>query len=389
MTTRKSTPDLPRGIESLLSNFPIPERDWEASAKAIQARIASETENGKLGCDDALLEAPLPPEIGEEARTSGINANPRGQSLAELARKSVAKNRAKSDSTAIAKESFSIATRARAESHEIADRISKARDREASQPDAAQLPRAPVIVAQVTEPTPKQKPNNSQFGLFIGAGATVLAFAAAFLIWMRPNSQLELRTATTPSATSAATVKAPDAPGATKPENPHAVANAKPPAPATLNKPSAGVNSPGLAGPSEASSDHAGRSAARPAAAAPIAKSPETKPAQPKAETLPAEPAMSPALGSGTGIPEKPSTGAVQAALGAVMSGARGCVAGQEEPSAADVVFGSDGRVQSVAVSGPAAGTPAAGCIETRLKKARVQPFAATSFSVRATIRPE
>jgi hypothetical protein len=84
----------------------------------------------------------------------------------------------------------------------------------------------------------------------------------------------------------------------------------------------------------------------------------------------------------------KPSTGAVQVALGAVMSGARHCVAGDESASSAVVVFGSDGRVQSVTVSGPAAGKPSGACIEGQLSRARVQPFAAASFSISATVRP-
>lgn len=85
----------------------------------------------------------------------------------------------------------------------------------------------------------------------------------------------------------------------------------------------------------------------------------------------------------------KPSSGAVQAALGAVMSGARHCVAGDDAPSSAVVRFGSDGRVQGVVVSGPAAGKASGACIEAQLTRARVQPFAASNFSVNATLRPD
>ena len=87
-------------------------------------------------------------------------------------------------------------------------------------------------------------------------------------------------------------------------------------------------------------------------------------------------------------MPDKPSSGAVNAAIGSVMGAARACVAGQDGPSTARIVFGSDGKVQSVSVSGAAAGTAAAGCIESAFKKARVQPFAAPTFSIGATIRP-
>ncbi|MCC6901635.1 MAG: hypothetical protein IT377_21870, partial [Polyangiaceae bacterium] len=77
-----------------------------------------------------------------------------------------------------------------------------------------------------------------------------------------------------------------------------------------------------------------------------------------------------------------------QAAIGSVMGSARACVAGPDEASRATLTFGSDGRVQSVAVSGKAAGTPAEACIKAALGKARVQPFARPSFSVGTTIRP-
>ena len=107
------------------------------------------------------------------------------------------------------------------------------------------------------------------------------------------------------------------------------------------------------------------------------------------AQSLPPDPALRPADSRGGDLPAKPSTGAVQAALGSVMNGARHCVAGDDRPSSAVVVFGSDGRVQHVTVSGAAAGKSSASCIEAQLSRARVQPFAAANFSVSATVRPE
>jgi len=105
--------------------------------------------------------------------------------------------------------------------------------------------------------------------------------------------------------------------------------------------------------------------------------------------SLPPDPGLRPADSRGGELPAKPTTGAVQAALGSVMSGARHCVAGDDTPSSAVVVFGSDGRVQQVTVSGAAAGKSSAACIEAQLSRARVQPFAAANFSVSATVRPE
>jgi hypothetical protein len=93
-------------------------------------------------------------------------------------------------------------------------------------------------------------------------------------------------------------------------------------------------------------------------------------------------------LGRDSGSADRPSAGAAQAAVGAVLGAARSCIAGQARPSSATIVFGSSGEVSQVSVSGEAAGTPAAGCIESALKKARVQPFAAPTFSLAVTVRP-
>jgi hypothetical protein len=87
-------------------------------------------------------------------------------------------------------------------------------------------------------------------------------------------------------------------------------------------------------------------------------------------------------------LPESPSVGAVQTAIGSVLAYARVCVAGEPSPSRARVSFGSDGHVQAVTVSGPAAGTPAEPCIKNALQKARVAPFNRPSYSADTTIRP-
>jgi hypothetical protein len=80
--------------------------------------------------------------------------------------------------------------------------------------------------------------------------------------------------------------------------------------------------------------------------------------------------------------------GAAQAAVGSTLGAARLCIVGQLVPSYATVVFGSEGRVLKVQVSGPAAGTPAEGCIQRAMQGSRVQPFADETFSVKTTVRP-
>jgi hypothetical protein len=87
-------------------------------------------------------------------------------------------------------------------------------------------------------------------------------------------------------------------------------------------------------------------------------------------------------------VPLKPSLGAIQGALGAALPGARGCLGADDAVSRATVTFKSDGSVQSVAVKGGAAGTPAEGCIRSALMKAHVPPFAEASFASPVTIRP-
>lgn len=92
-----------------------------------------------------------------------------------------------------------------------------------------------------------------------------------------------------------------------------------------------------------------------------------------------------PAPGS---VPLKPSQGAIQGALGAAMPGARACLGPDDPISHATVTFKSDGSVQSVSISGGAAGKPAEACIRAALSRARVQPFVQPTFTVPATVRP-
>jgi len=110
----------------------------------------------------------------------------------------------------------------------------------------------------------------------------------------------------------------------------------------------------------------------------------KTAPSAPR----PGDAKLRPAELSSAAMTDRPSAGAAQAAVGAVLGAARACVAGHPQPSSAQLLFASDGTVQSVTVGGPAGGTAAAGCIESALKKARVQPFAASSFSLGVTVRP-
>ncbi|WP_437589527.1 hypothetical protein [Sorangium sp. So ce1000] len=87
-------------------------------------------------------------------------------------------------------------------------------------------------------------------------------------------------------------------------------------------------------------------------------------------------------------IPEQPSQGSVQAALGSVMGSAKACVAGADDVSRAQITFSSTGQVSKVSVSGWAASNGQSSCVQSALKGANVGPFSRPSFSVSATIRP-
>jgi hypothetical protein len=87
--------------------------------------------------------------------------------------------------------------------------------------------------------------------------------------------------------------------------------------------------------------------------------------------------------------PLEPSTGDVSSAMARVKPAAQACLAGQPSTATAtaSVTFSSDGRVQSVALSGPGAAA-AGGCIKSAISAARVSPFSKPSFSISTTIRP-
>ena len=50
-------------------------------------------------------------------------------------------------------------------------------------------------------------------------------------------------------------------------------------------------------------------------------------------------------------------------------------------------MFGSSGTVQSVTVTGGAAGKPAEACIKNALMKAKLSPFAEPTYTANITVR--
>lgn len=87
-------------------------------------------------------------------------------------------------------------------------------------------------------------------------------------------------------------------------------------------------------------------------------------------------------------LPDKPPQGSISAFVAGARSRAKSCVAGADDQSVATVIFGSSGQVQRVAVSGWAAGKPAASCIDSAMKSGKVEPFTKSSYPVTVVVRP-
>ncbi|HKY35695.1 MAG TPA: hypothetical protein VJN18_07150 [Polyangiaceae bacterium] len=403
---------LPRGADDLLRDFPISEPDFEAQAKAIEARLKGDAKgpgallplSAGISVDDLLKTPELAAEPGENAppasTVSAVRAaEPPKSNFAEMARKSLQKG--EDDSAQITKELLAATAQSRRASAEMVERV-----RAAGRPSATTTPlpssesseeaqRTSGVVARA-EPTAQAvapAPNNR--GTVIGIVGAALAVAACLALFIQSGESK--------SPTEAALA-------ATRASQPAAAAPAKPVAP-TQAQPSEGVMNPealasvpeaarevtqgaapraaldaGAATPSKA----AGPGANAKAEAVVLEDDPEPNKALPaadakaKAKSEPApEPALKPAQGSSGNVPLTPSGGAVSTALSSVRGGAQACLAGQTDPVTATVVFAADGHVLSVR-----AGGPSGACIQAALSKARITPFAKDSFSATTTIRP-
>lgn len=392
--SRSDDARLPEAAERLLKGWPAPDADWEQMATNVEGRLR----HAKIGATpDDLLAAPLPASAEELARVSAAARPERGLngavSLAELARQSLAEGAKDASTRDIARQSISLSNQGRQQASALAEGL-RAKQAEGAAQAGATSPAAPGEAPNRTAPepgAPRRAPaprrDARQRLIIVGTGVVAAALAAMAVFWMRGGERPPL-SEPPPVAVS----KPPAAPKAQQPA-------VETPAPAPAPEPPSAA--PSAREPEEAASGS--KTAERPAAPAQrvaprqrpapppvVAKRPpaEPKPApESPADELKQDPELRPA-DSDRGVTSKPALGAVNAAIGAVMGGARACVAAHDAPSRATVVFGSNGRVQNVQVSGPAAGTPAEGCIQSALRSARVQPFADPSFSVAVTVRP-
>jgi len=392
---------LPQNADELLRDFPVAEPDFDAQAKAIEARLKGSP--GGIVFDDLLRAPTLAAEPGEPTLQSSTRAAAAPKSnFAEMARKSVQKS--DNDRAELAKELIAATAASRRPDAEMVERV-----RAASRPAVTSTPlpsndaseRTSGVVARTaaTAPTlpPKAKPPKTHPGTIIGIVGVALALAASLALFIR-SGQTEA-----PTSAALAAEKAADAPGAVQP---HTAG----PAPAAT-KAADGVMSPDqLAAPqaavpaaakvAAAKAAAGGAGAPTPAVAGKAAPAPSggakqeavvleddpepPKPAAaaPKPEAAP-EPQLRPAEGSASDVPLSPSAGAVSTALSSVRASAQACLAGQSDPVTAVVTFGADGHVLRVSAAGPSGA-----CIQAALMKAHIAPFAKESFSASTTIRP-
>jgi hypothetical protein len=435
--TEESNRDPLKRAEAALAALPLREPDWDGLANRIEGAVGAQPPE-----NTALFEAPFPasaddsdgpllsvkpagddevdegwsdaPEAGPSIEARSIPAlgsgppaaafreepeeieamsdpsaadgapNPpaEGVSLADLARATLAK-RGAGDKANIARQSLRVASKARAEGERAAERAQAAQS--IAPPSMAQLSVAPPQRTETLK------------GAWIGVGIAGIGLAAAFaLVLTRPDQQAPI--VVMQRAPEAPRAEAPPVAKATTPEAPRTPEPAREAAldPTSLPAVPRETVARGEVKATEAAPKPAPAAAPAPAGAGKVAAEKVVLDDDPKAAAKvapsaaprPADSKLRPADTSSGDMTDRPSAGAAQAAVGAVLGAARSCVSGHPRPSSAQIVFGSDGQVQSVAVSGPAAGTPAASCIETALKKARVQPFAASSFSLGVTVRP-
>jgi len=250
--------------------------------------------------------------------------------------------------------------------------------------------KAPVVVAPAVAAN-----TGNKAGMWAGVAIAVMGVAAAFAVYRTRQPDVA------PPKTDVVAVAPTSKPGALAaqtasvqaPDQPAVVASSEP-APAATDAPKT-EPSQGATGTAAASATAVAEvkpstsSSAAPKGSKVGTLDEEMKKAVGSSESQPAPADDSkPAAGGGGALPDQPSQGNAQAAVRAVLPGARACVAGAPETSSASVTFSSSGSVQSVSVGGWAAQNGKTGCVKSALQGAHVAPFAKSTFTVPVTIRP-
>ncbi|HEX4338913.1 MAG TPA: hypothetical protein VH062_23565 [Polyangiaceae bacterium] len=424
MTSNHREPRLPKRAEELLEGWPAPPRsalEWEESASNIMARIR-DTSPGST--PDELLADPLPEEPeekGREAPRAMESVPPAGElSLAEIARAALAGPEAARRE--VARDGLIAAELGRKNPQREAPPAPPAvRDAAGLQgrivrvPEPAPKPQderreKPELVAVPAEPAPapvseaaarsefpappsrEREPRRLGLAAFGGAVLAVAAIAALYVSFTQqeaPEARLTASAETPAPEQAVAPSQVNAAPSAAA----TAVASAAPSPPAKqlalddLALASKSRVSSGNAPKEKSLSFHVKKESASSVGKLVLeeqkdnASEKTSAPIEQMQAQLPSPPPEA--------IAERPSTGAVSAALGPVLMSARSCVAGQDSGPRATVTFdGKTGRVKSVTLDASMAGSPAEGCIRSALMAARLPPFAEPTFSASVTVRP-
>jgi hypothetical protein len=419
-------------LDGWLGSWPGPERDesaWEEFGSKLEERLSGLT----IGQgEEAWLEPPLPEEPGEgdnaKLHAGGASMSepeserPKRKSLKDFAQRvSVApQSDGKPALSAPAADTPVPSSGPRSSSPSLRtsaafiSRPPEARDsdsgildlnavRESSLPDTGAQPAQSDLFEEEVKAAPVPIKKKSSMAPVVGGGiVAMLALAAAAVLVLRtPEGSSPMSMAEAPAvAASAATPLATAEPGHLADETADKGLTAEGLAAATA------TGAPGEApapGPARAAADT--DEAKSRTATGSKDENEKDEPPPPAGDAKDLAGAMATAVGAGEtkkdeapksatptadpgSLPETPSQGAIAGAIGSVRDAARACVAGQTEPSRATITFASNGSVSSVSVGGGAAGTPAAGCIQAALKRARVAPFKKSSFTVGVTVRP-
>lgn len=427
-TPEREADRLPEQAEALLEGWPAPSRsalEWEDLANATVARIR-DTEVGSTG--DDLLAPPLPKQEGEGELSSAPPAS-QPEPMDEPGLLAIAKAAVSADAGQDAKDIVRAGLRAAEysrQSHPPAPPTRTAGQRRGTPSSAAGLqghmpksstrPVEAVHAAQARSELPaRAKRDGDKIGAGVIVAGSMLALAAGVALYIG----IHARQTETAMATSHETAPASPTPVSPVEEAPLASAapadkprmlaldDLKPTEPEPARKEPAKVVVPSATSPmslalnnqDEKPSAGSTRSApAKKTVAADLGNAQGAPAQEQKAgggglvlketEDSMTQAAPPPANAEKQALPNRPSVGAIQGAVGSVMGGARSCLAGQETGSKATVTFGADGRVKSVSVAGPAAGTPAEGCVRSALMGARVPPFSEPEYSASFTVRP-
>jgi hypothetical protein len=420
MTSSHREPRLPKRAEELLEGWPAPSRgalEWEESANAIMDRVGV-TRIGST--PDGVLEAPLPEEPdehGREAPRAAPSEAPPGEpSLAEIARAAV--SAAQAASREVAREGLLAAELGRKSPprevapvpREVVDAAGlQGRIVRVPEPAPQDRPPPPPKILKHAEPAsnavaeamahsevPAPPSRERRHGGAVVVGS-LLALAAAVSLYVSFGSHAASVAKVSASAEEMPVAKsAPEAPkGATTEASATPLASAEDrliakvddlPIAQSVAEP-APLKGASAAAPKEKALAFHVKKESAPNAGKLVLEEQQETPTQSAA----APHAATSNLAAAAAMPgsEHPSTGAIQAALGSVLTSARGCLAGQDTGARALVTFeGRTGRVKSVKVVGAEPGSPAESCVRAALMGARLPPFSDPDFTASITVRP-